>query len=229
MLAVLAITGGKDGYEDVKRHQSDKRVNHSVSHILSGGNYLNHNAMAPKAKTFVKGVSLPQSKAKREAKRKEEAGWGQIVRDENTAEVEHDEAFPGEDVRAIRTREDEREAGEIPSSAAQDKEAGENEADGELGWRRTMWEDVKVGDFIKIYNNEGLPAGKFELRASVSRGRRNARRLSSPLHSSFFYLRFFFARFRRRHLLYLRGRGRRLYRDKEPRRRDQPKVATRCP
>lgn len=121
--------------------------------------------MAPKAKTFVKGVSLPQSKAKREARRKEEAGWGQIVQDENTVEPDQDglrrtDTLPGEDLSGIRTRESELAAGPIPDTASKDKEAGENEAAGELGWRRTMWEDVKVGDFIKIYNNEGFPAGE---------------------------------------------------------------------
>lgn len=175
LLAVLAITGGKDGYEDIKRHQSDKKVNHSVSHILSGGGYENHNQMAPKAKTFVKGVKLPQSKAKREAKRKEEAGWGQIVRDENTVEPDLEEGgvvrLPGEDLHGARTRESEVAAGQMPSTAAQDPEAGENEAANELGWRKTMWEDVKVGDFIKIYNNEGFPAGKFRDRTCCGRGR----------------------------------------------------------
>lgn len=167
LLVVIFITGAKDGYEDYKRHQSDKRVNHSVAHVLHGGAHFNVNPMTAKAKTFVKGVSLPQSKKRREAKRREQAGWGKIIRDENTDtdSVHHRTAastFPGEDLRGIRTREEEVEAGVMPGTADEDPEAGvDPEHPNEPGWKTTMWEDVKVGDFVKIYNNEGLPAGRF--------------------------------------------------------------------
>jgi phospholipid-translocating ATPase len=40
-----------------------------------------------------------------------------------------------------------------------DPEAGDTPA--ELGWHRTKWEDIAVGDFVKIYDNEQFPAGKF--------------------------------------------------------------------
>ena len=30
----------------------------------------------------------------------------------------------------------------------------------ELGWQRTIWEDIRVGDFIKVYDDEPIPAGE---------------------------------------------------------------------
>ena len=56
LLVVLAITALKDGYEDVKRHQSDRRVNHSTIRVLTGGGWVNPNSMAKKARTFVRGI-----------------------------------------------------------------------------------------------------------------------------------------------------------------------------
>jgi len=44
------------------------------------------------------------------------------------------------------------------SNWEEDPEAADNI--GELGWHRTIWEDVKVGDVVKIYENEQFPAGE---------------------------------------------------------------------
>ncbi|CDZ96254.1 phospholipid-translocating atpase [Phaffia rhodozyma] len=158
LLAVLLITALKDGYEDIKRHQSDRNVNHSVVHTLVGPNYVNHNPMGAKAKTFVKGVRLPQSKKKRAKQARDRAGFDQIVRDEHH-DIPVDDAtaviFPGEDLRGIRSRDQEVAEG-IPEDFEHDVEAVDTS--GEIGWKKTIWEDVKVGDFIKIYNNEGFPA-----------------------------------------------------------------------
>lgn len=237
LLAVLAITGGKDGYEDVKRHQSDRKVNHSCAHILHGGNYANHNPMRPKSKTFVKGVKLPESKKKREKRRAEKEMWGTVVRDEGVVEGQDVNRFPGEALSGIRTREEEIEQGIMPTSAEEDTEAVEVIGDAnELGWKKTMWEDVKVGDFVKIYNNEGFPAGEYWDRTlGLSSFKRPSRRdkrcahinylfsyqIANALCSAFLYL------CRRRHLLHLRRGERRLHRDQESRRRDQSQVATR--
>lgn len=118
--------------------------------------------MEGKSKTFVKGIKLPQSKAKKARKAKEREGWDQIVRDEEVASPETQlSTFPGEDLTAIRTREDEIAHGGIPQTADDDAEA--DGTPDEIGWKKTLWEDVKVGDFVKIYNNEGLPAGSSNL------------------------------------------------------------------
>jgi phospholipid-translocating ATPase len=118
--------------------------------------------MEGKSKTFVKGIKLPQSKAKKARKAREREGWDRIIRDEHdTTERASPRAplttFPGEDLTAIRTREDELAGDGIPQNASDDLEA-DGAAD-EVGWKKTIWEDVKVGDFVKIYKDEGFPAG----------------------------------------------------------------------
>ena len=45
-----------------------------------------------------------------------------------------------------------------------DEEFGEeDDEEDEAGnkWKTSLWEDVKVGDFVKINNNEQFPAGWF--------------------------------------------------------------------
>ena len=49
LLIVLAITMVKDGYEDIKRHQSDRAVNRQRTAVLSGGDFKNYNHTQPKS------------------------------------------------------------------------------------------------------------------------------------------------------------------------------------
>ncbi|KAJ7811640.1 phospholipid-translocating ATPase [Mycena olivaceomarginata] len=101
LLVVLGITAGKDAYEDTKRHQSDRKVNHSPVRVLAAEDWVNPNVMKPKGRTFVRGV---QSMVGRKPK---------------------------------------------PAHAADTSEDG---------WRTAFWEDVRVGDFVKIVDDEPLPA-----------------------------------------------------------------------
>ncbi|KAF8205548.1 phospholipid-translocating ATPase [Mycena galopus ATCC 62051] len=101
LLIVLAFTGGKDAYEDTKRHQSDRKVNHSPVRALAAEDWVNPNVTQPKARTFVRGV---QTMVGRKPK-------------------------PDSDIDAS-----------------------------EDGWRTVLWEDVRVGDFVKIVDDEPLPA-----------------------------------------------------------------------
>ncbi|KAJ7481094.1 phospholipid-translocating ATPase [Mycena galericulata] len=100
LLVVLAITAGKDGYEDTKRHQSDRKVNQSPIRVLADPDWVNPNAMKPKERTFVRSV--------------------QSLIGKKPALTDLDE--------------------------------------NEDGWRPTLWEDVRVGDFVKIVDDEPIPA-----------------------------------------------------------------------
>ncbi|KAJ7744516.1 phospholipid-translocating ATPase [Mycena maculata] len=115
LLIVLAFSAIKDGWEDVLRHLSDRRMNHSHTLVLSGGDWKNPNAMEGKSRTFVRGL-VPQ-------RRKRPA----VVANASLKDVAGD---------ADTTRED---------------------ASGD-DWHRTAWEDVRVGDFVKIRDNEAIPA-----------------------------------------------------------------------
>jgi phospholipid-translocating ATPase len=107
---VLSITAGKDAYEDTKRHQSDRKVNHSQVRVLSASDWVNPNAMKPKGRTFVRGV---RRLASRKPKKVDES-------------LEFDEDASADDSQPH--------------------------------WRNTLWEDVRVGDFVKILDDEPLPA-----------------------------------------------------------------------
>ncbi|KAF8647469.1 hypothetical protein AX16_006674 [Volvariella volvacea WC 439] len=102
LIIILAVTALKDGYEDWKRHQSDKRVNHSVTQTLRGPAWKNPNAMKSKSKTFVRGL-IPGNRGRTSTK------------------------------------------------------SVESDIEG-LQWEQTLWEDIRVGDIVKIMDNEAIPA-----------------------------------------------------------------------
>ncbi|KAJ6614318.1 phospholipid-translocating P-type ATPase [Mycena sp. CBHHK59/15] len=119
LIIVLAFSAIKDGWEDIIRHQSDRRVNHSKTLVLAGDGWTNPNAMEGKSRTFVRAL-VPQRR-KRPSK----------VAD-----------APPEDVDA-------------------DAEADVDTAGGDdsgTHWEEKSWEDVHVGDFVKILDNEPIPA-----------------------------------------------------------------------
>lgn len=145
LLIVLLITALKDGYEDVKRHQSDRRVNNSLVRVLAGGDFVNPNVMQRKSKTFVKGVmrsyGLREKSMKKVLDKEELAGITTQVNDA----VEHI---------------DESSAGEYPQNMNRTLSSifrGHAGTD-RPRWKDKAWEDVAVGDFIKIMNNESIPA-----------------------------------------------------------------------
>ncbi|EPQ57895.1 phospholipid-translocating P-type ATPase [Gloeophyllum trabeum ATCC 11539] len=157
LLVVLGITALKDGYEDIKRHQSDRRVNYTEVRVLSGGGWSNPNASAGKEKTFVRGI-LPRSRRNRKVK---QGGEAQNADTENL-----ENAAPSEAIQAQTQTTDMNE----PDVEYDDDESVRT---GETGhshhlfghhhsnrphWRNTIWEDVRVGDIVKLKGDESFPA-----------------------------------------------------------------------
>ncbi|GMK57365.1 hypothetical protein CspeluHIS016_0401990 [Cutaneotrichosporon spelunceum] len=140
LIVVLGVTAIKDGYEDVKRHQADRKVNYSVVHVLGGGDgqYVNANPMEDKEKTFVRAIPMPKRKSKKEKSAKMQAN-ADLLKSNNANDLERQ--------HTIRSQ---------VSTWDNDPEAGDSSH--ELGWQRIIWEDVKVGDIIKIYDNEPICA-----------------------------------------------------------------------
>jgi phospholipid-translocating ATPase len=118
LLVVLLITALKDGYEDVKRHQSDRRVNHSKVLVLEGGGWHNPNGMDKKSKTFTRGIRIPYRKRAK-------------------SDVKSDETLMEKPTQL------EEELVDVNTSEAH--------------WRTTAWEDVRVGDFVKLHTDESFP------------------------------------------------------------------------
>ncbi|KAF5390158.1 hypothetical protein D9757_002920 [Collybiopsis confluens] len=103
LIIVLGITAIKDAYEDIKRHQSDRRVNHSSARIAHAHDWHNPNPVQPKTRTFVRGI-VPK-----------------------------------------------RFQSQVLSSPQSDHQSTPH-------WKDVLWEDVRVGDIVKILDNEPLPA-----------------------------------------------------------------------
>ncbi|KAG5643214.1 hypothetical protein DXG03_001334 [Asterophora parasitica] len=132
LLIVLGITAIKDAYEDIKRHQSDRSVNHTPLRVLAGGDWVNPNVMAKKSRTFVRGI-IPQS-----------------MRRTKGAHVQGEAAHAPENQPEY---DDEEEV---------DQQHGISlfgyHGDQRPHWHKAIWEDVRVGDFVKIRDHESLPA-----------------------------------------------------------------------
>ena len=182
LLAVLAITALKDGYEDIKRHQADHKVNHTIVHVLKGGEgydggplsfhsnssltepkagYHNYNAMAHKDKTFVPAIPLPKGKKRKAKKAQEELATTTAMsegivpagdKDYQAARpsgLSYDEGGPFSDSNGETPK-------DVVNSPASDPDCFDDLKT--LGWQQTIWEDVRVGDYVKIYDNEPIPA-----------------------------------------------------------------------
>lgn len=151
LIIVLVITGGKDGYEDVKRHQGDRSVNHSHTLVLDGGGWVNPNRMGKKARTFVKGV---QSILPKNGKNSKNSKNGNV--DVINGRAGAEDASTG---KAMEYVDDEEPSHHLRhSSSASSQTVHVDPTISPSRWKRTLWEDVRVGDFIKVRNGESIPA-----------------------------------------------------------------------
>jgi len=139
LIVVIGMTSIKDAYEDVKRHHADRLVNSTDIRVLDGPGYVNHNAMAPKSKTFVRALQKRFGKEKGATRDvqalvnsalPESSEKGIRLDLSDTADVEYDDDF------------------QAPGNAASPRSH----------WKHSAWEDLRVGDFVKIMDRESIPA-----------------------------------------------------------------------
>lgn len=134
LIVVLLITALKDGYEDIKRHQSDNRVNRTQTLVLRGSNVHNSNITASKARSYLPSINL---RRRRRSQGQQDAG-GKDVEKQPAVEPPTSTSSP------------------VPSPGHDsDESTAEDES---LHWEECFWEDIKVGDFVKILNNQSIPA-----------------------------------------------------------------------
>ncbi|PPQ72110.1 hypothetical protein CVT24_002421 [Panaeolus cyanescens] len=154
LLIVIIITALKDGYEDVKRHQSDRHVNNSLVRVLAGASWVNPNVMQRKSKTFVRGVL--RKYGKRAKKVKSTDGKGERLESELPAsERVHESDYEEDMVEEHHT------VGDILRRSMSHPTPGSEHTHPPKTrphWKKKAWEDVAVGDFVKIMENEPLPA-----------------------------------------------------------------------
>ena len=136
LIVVIGITAIKDGYEDAKRHQSDHRVNYAETLTLVGGGFQNHNVMGPKERTFTPGI--PKA-LRRKSRRSREL---QEQENKKAGKEEHHTDLVSEKPRPRRTG----------SASAYPPDANAPH------WETTIWEDVKVGDFVMLHSDDQVPA-----------------------------------------------------------------------
>lgn len=274
LLVVLGITALKDGYEDVKRHQADHRVNHTITYVLGGGpgaehsllpgkkhhahdvepvqGYKNYNVVSSKEKTFMPAIPLPKRKGKKAKQAENESDdedrqaaattdalsrgyvagaeneWaesrpsGKRISDQTTSTTNEgpfgdrhniNYSYPiaeayNEDQDPIAEESQVTKDNRHINNPEEDPEASDDIR--ELGWKRTIWEDVKVGDVIKVYEDEPLPAGMSAHRPS---------KVSIP-----FVILIVVSRYR--HLRHLGRRRRVLRRNEKLGRRNQFEIST---
>ncbi|KAH7107578.1 phospholipid-translocating P-type ATPase [Auriculariales sp. MPI-PUGE-AT-0066] len=148
LIVVLALAAIKDGYEDIKRHQSDRVVNYSQTHVLAGGEYSNRNGSEAKSKTFVRG--LPRVLRRRSKARPTPDSAAEQL--EKPAATLLETALPKP------------EPVSTPSSSASSDATPREDDDnfnpdsGDAYWKPTIWEDIRVGDVVRVADNESFPA-----------------------------------------------------------------------
>lgn len=132
LIIIIALTALKDGYEDFRRHQSDRRVNQSEVEVLAGSNWTNPNMTKRKSKTFVRGL-VP----KMGSRKPKPVTPAPPVDPETTltAPPVHHRRRSSNRLSFIKQVDDD-----------------------DAYWKSTLWEDVRVGDFVRITDNRPIPA-----------------------------------------------------------------------
>lgn len=164
-LIVLAITAIKDGYEHYKRHQSDRAVNYSQVRVLAGGDWANLNPMEGKSKTFVHGF-VPEFTRRPSTRRAKMKQIHAKFQSETSVHGAPPDAVVSEAARRAEEGRAQPEA-EWDGIEYPDETPVEEPSTGGLqhhehphcGWTRAHWriasgEDVKVGDYVKIMDND---------------------------------------------------------------------------
>ncbi|PWN51152.1 phospholipid-translocating P-type ATPase [Violaceomyces palustris] len=195
LLAVLAITMMKDGYEDVKRHQSDRYINNLKVKTLIGGGWQNPNVMELKSRSFsstFQGLreKLFGGKKKENARmRKEQEARASMAAEEGRQQLAASPMEPpptdapgvdaadqvprsplpvGQELRrnpttrhsAFESEFEHRPDGAIfrHGKKLTPEEELEYFAKKAPRWKQKTWEDLAVGDFVYLQNNDPIPA-----------------------------------------------------------------------
>ena len=194
LLAVLAFTMLKDGYEDIKRHQSDRFINRLKTRTLVGGGWANPNITEGKDRSISSMASSLYTKvfggkksknSKLQTEMKARASMAAEEGRISTATEEPPTQGPGGFLEQPTSPRSE----DIPQQqrlqrrsttrhSAFDSEY-EHTPDGQImhkgrilsaeeaqkywskkapRWKHTMWEDLAVGDFVMLRNNDPIPA-----------------------------------------------------------------------
>ncbi|KAH6588459.1 hypothetical protein BASA61_005914 [Batrachochytrium salamandrivorans] len=165
IIIIVGITAFKDAIEDWKRHESDNSVNKSFTYVL--GNWKNYNFVRPSDTLFRKinnffktiqrgityGVSLVLlfiSSMLKMLKKARISRAGSVRIATYPAQIYSHEYISDEHLNLnVSTL----EAMKASGSTNTDSTHSTSEP-----WQLSRWEDVKVGDFVFLRNNDNIPA-----------------------------------------------------------------------
>ena len=165
LLIVLFITMVKDGYEDIKRHQSDRTVNRQKTRVLSGHGYTNHNKTEGKSRSLLlmwqlawRYVMPPWLVEKFSKKRKQQAvsmhDLGAHAPPGSPRPLSPDAAHG-----RFSSMSFDRPSTIGKSSHDEPRHSLSLSGHGASAyWRSRHWDDVKVGDIVCLRNNDPVPA-----------------------------------------------------------------------
>lgn len=198
LLVVLALVLIKDGYEDLKRHQSDRLINHAHTKTLAGGGWINPNITEGKGRSvssywrmfsnrWLGGMKRKNNKIAQASRSRASMSMSDgAVSDASSQRISLDAARPpvpgpggilppgpAANPRSsmATSRGSMSEGGHDSAYDVHDDgriyHQGRQLASGEVAeywsrraprWKSRSWEDIAVGDFIKLRNNEFIPA-----------------------------------------------------------------------
>lgn len=201
LLIVLFITMVKDGYEDVKRHQSDHAVNHQRARVLAGQAFKNHNRTELKSRSLQmvmqtwKRYLIPASMRKRFGPKKSAVPIDEMndhsihepiprtfsprpmspplmspILENDPDGIMPSEPLPGGHTDAVRPSHSQMRPTTPHSTISeaarprtpQPRDSFMSERSGHhmsrLRWKSRHWEDVHVGDIVKLHINDPVPA-----------------------------------------------------------------------
>ncbi|PLW09182.1 hypothetical protein PCASD_21506 [Puccinia coronata f. sp. avenae] len=142
LLSVLAITAIKDAYEDVRRHAADFKTNHQLIHTISPSIYTNHNITTPPKSSFkINWIHNSLTSSHPDLPQKKH-WWSRRRR-----------VLPADLSRS-------KPPTESPSLSSSNHQITSNEKDetNSAGFQPTCWQDLRVGDFVRLRNDQPVPA-----------------------------------------------------------------------
>ncbi|CAO1629409.1 unnamed protein product [Parajaminaea phylloscopi] len=204
LLAVLAITALKDGYEDIKRHQSDRHINRQRVRVMVAHDWVNPNVMEQKERSisaawrglwakWFGGKKRQSEKIAKELQRRQ--GSAQTPRESNVGSPGIDSEAPGiqrmvsgtstgthglgQSLSRASTNLGPRRMSSMGGAGGSVFEGYETTPEGRVmrhgqllspeeerryyakkapRWGKSFWEDLRVGDFVLIKDDEPIPA-----------------------------------------------------------------------
>ncbi|ORY56739.1 phospholipid-translocating P-type ATPase [Neocallimastix californiae] len=161
LTCVMCVTALKDGYEDLKRHREDNRVNNTEAYILNdwvNTNYPSyHISFYRKIKSKILKVfhwiaRVLHLKSKSSKK---------IFKKNKNSDITLKQSYEAKPLKNQTTNDT---IGENQSNESMSLIKEENPIDFSIkpnkdtGWKEVHWKDIRVGDIILLSTNENVPA-----------------------------------------------------------------------